>query len=68
MEKARQTETSACPSPNCAAGKILRTRVVLLCAVAIGLGLNLVAAARRAPAPPRGDPITSPALQDIPFV
>jgi hypothetical protein len=41
---------------------------VLLCAVVIGLGLNLVAAASRRTTPPRGDPITSPALQDIPFV
>ncbi len=68
MDKERQAKVSARPSPNPAAGKILRTRVVLLCAVVIGLGLNLVAAASHRPAPPRGDPITSPALQDIPFV
>ncbi|HLK85347.1 MAG TPA: hypothetical protein VKT27_02475 [Candidatus Binataceae bacterium] len=68
MDKERQAEACARPSPNLTAGKILRTRVVLLCAVAIGLGLNLLAAASRRPAPPRGDPITSPALQDIPFV
>jgi hypothetical protein len=48
-------------------GKILRTRVVLLCAVAIGLGLNLVAIASPRPAPPHGAPITSPAMQDLPF-
>jgi len=43
----------------------MRTSIVLLCAIAIGLALNLLAVASRRPTPQRGEPITSPAQQDI---
>ena len=46
----------------------MRTSIVLLCAVAFGLALNLLAVANNRPTPPRGAPITSPAQQDIPPV
>src|SRR5262249_34415131 len=41
--------------------RIVRTPVVILCAVALGLTLNLIAETNGRPAPPRGAAITSPA-------
>jgi len=43
----------------------MRTSIVLLCAIAIGLALNLLAVASRRPIAQRGEPITSPAQQEI---
>jgi hypothetical protein len=46
----------------------MRISIVLLCAVAIGLALHLLAVTSHRPTLQRGAPITSPAQQDIPFV
>jgi hypothetical protein len=47
--------------------QIVRTPIVLLCAVALGLTLNLIAETNGRPAPLPGDVITSPAQTDAPF-